>query len=89
MKLYKLTSKENYKEIYKIINNILLLYFIDEKNIENLKQIILKKLDILKKYGKFSSYLKRTCFKKSKKDFNYFKIIKNYYNNNQINNKMY
>ena len=37
IKLYKLTSKENYKEIYMIINNILLLCFIDEENIENFK----------------------------------------------------
>ena len=89
MKLYKLTSKENYKEIYTIINNILLLCSINEENIEILKQIILDKLDNFKKYGKFISYLQRTWFKKSRKDFNYSKIINDYYNSNKNIDKMY
>ena len=32
---------------------------------------------------------KKKRFKKSRKDFNYSKIIKNYYNNNQIINEIY
>ena len=89
MKIYKLIKKENYKEIYAIINNILLLCFIDEENIEKLKLIILNKLDEHRKYDKFISYLKRTWFKKGRKDFNYSKVIKEYYNNIKIIDKMY
>ena len=35
------------------------------------------------------SYLKKSWFKKNRKDFNYSDIINNYYNNKNILDKMY
>ena len=54
-----------------------------------MKLIILNKLDEHRKYDKFISYLKRTWFKKGRKDFNYSKVIKEYYNNIKIIDKIY